>query len=158
MGRKRIETIVTPKGTGQVVRLGPSYKQQVEIWKTLKDDVDYIIEVYEADPDEKNYRGQLEAIIRFAFDTWPTDQYKNRSQIWEFRQHLKIECGFVKTYIINKKAITECKSFSPRKTGHKKFLDQAYNPILDFIGDTLGMTREELIEASQDYWGYQKRV
>jgi hypothetical protein len=130
MGRKRIETIVTPKGTGQVVRLGPSYKQQVEIWKTLKDDVDYIIEVYEADPDEKNYRGQLEAIIRFAFDTWPTDQYKNRSQIWEFRQHLKIECGFVKTY----------------------------NPILDFIGDTLGMTREELIEASQDYWGYQKRV
>ena len=146
------------QGIRQVMpALVPAFRSEFETWTKVPEGKQLKIKVTRPRSAEKNFHDQIMAVLHFTYMNWPEAKYKFKT-FDLFRKWLYIEIEFVdvlegpdgKVYKIPRSVAFD-------KLDHLEFMSSVYNQTLDYCGDVLKMSRDDLIAASIEY-GYNRKL
>lgn len=126
----------------------PAHRAQLEDWQRIKPGK--FVKMKITHERELNHHNQLFAIMAFTFENLP-EGLMDINSFDCFREWVLLKIGYALAFMAGGQAYIKAKSISFQECDQIEFMDKVYNPGINFCSELLGMSRDEIITASQEW-------
>jgi hypothetical protein len=133
----------------------PAYRAQYEEWQKLP--IGKILKNVVTQERELNHHNQFFALCAFTFENLPEDYPIKPTQFEIFRKWVLCEIGYCEIIVSNDVIHKIPYSLGFEHVDEITFMSKVWWPGIDYCGKVLGMSREEIMAASQE-WRENKKL